>query len=51
MKGGMTWHPEDKDRKVNQYLEKINHAPYAVIIAVLLGVFCIFTTLVLMGTF
>lgn len=51
MKGGMIWHPEEKDRKVNQYLEATNHAPYAVIAAILMVIFCAFTVLVLMGTF
>ena len=51
MKGGMTWHPEEKDNRVNQYLDKVNHAPYAVIAATLAVIFCVFTALVLMGTF
>lgn len=47
----MIWHPEEKDQKVNQYLEQINHAPYIRIIAMVLGLFCLFTVLVLMGAF
>ena len=48
---GMTWHPEPQDEKVNQYLEKTNHAPYPTIFAITIGVFCVFTALVLMGVF
>lgn len=47
----MIWHPEDKDTAVNQYLEQLNHAPYTVIFALLLGGFCLFTFLVLLGIF
>lgn len=25
----MTWHPEERDEKVNQYLSQVNRAPYA----------------------
>lgn len=47
----MTWHPEPNDEKVNQYLAKANHAPYPTIFAVTIAIFCVFTALVLMGTF
>lgn len=47
----MIWHPEEKDSKVNQYLEQINHAPYITIVAVILGMFCLFTFMVLLGSF
>ena len=47
----MTWHPEPKDEKVNQYLEQTNHAPYPTIFAITLGIFCSFTLLVLLGVF
>jgi hypothetical protein len=47
----MIWHPEEKDEKVNQYLAQTNHAPYEVIIATILGICCVFTLLILMGTF
>ena len=47
----MIWHPEDKDRKVNQYLDRTNRAPYETIIAVGFAIFCLFTLLVLFGTF
>jgi hypothetical protein len=45
----MVWHPEDKDQRVNEYLEKVNHAPYAVILGLALGGICLFTLLVLFG--
>ncbi|MCG8368415.1 MAG: hypothetical protein MJA27_34410 [Pseudanabaenales cyanobacterium] len=48
----MTWTPdEEHDRKVNQYLEQINHAPYELIFALLLGAFCFFTFVVLISGF
>jgi hypothetical protein len=47
----MIWHPEEKDAAVNQYLERLNHAPYPLIFALILGGFCVFTTLVLLGIF
>jgi hypothetical protein len=47
----MVWVPEEKDQKVNQYLEQINHAPYELIIAATLGIFCLFTAVVLIGNF
>jgi hypothetical protein len=47
----MVWVPEEKDRKVNQYLEQINHAPYELIIASMFGIFCLFTAIVLIGNF
>lgn len=43
----MIWHPEEKDSKVNEYLEQANHAPYPAIAGLLLGGFCVFTILVL----
>lgn len=47
----MIWHPEEKDQKVNQYLEQINHAPYWTIVALVLGLFCVFSLLILVGSF
>ncbi|HEY9622746.1 MAG TPA: hypothetical protein V6C78_20480 [Crinalium sp.] len=47
----MIWHPEEKDQKVNQYLEQINHAPYIQIIALGTVIFCLFTLFVLVGAF
>ena len=47
----MIWHPEERDQKVNQYLDNMNHAPYAVIVAAVFIGFCAFTFAVLVGTF
>ena len=47
----MIWHPEEKDQKVNQYLENVNHAPYAAIVTIGFVVFCVFTLGILLGTF
>ena len=46
----MTWAPdEENDKKVNQYLEEINHAPYEVIAGSILALFCLLTALTLIG--
>ncbi len=47
----MIWHPEEQDGRVNQYLEQTNHAPYEVIFASMLGLFFLFTLVILFGTF
>jgi hypothetical protein len=47
----MIWHPEEKDSKVNEYLDRANRAPYGTIMLVMIGVFVIFTTLILVGIF
>ncbi|XQQ05156.1 MAG: hypothetical protein EDM05_64170 [Leptolyngbya sp. IPPAS B-1204] len=47
----MIWHPEPNDQKVNQYLEQVNHAPYEIIFATLLGLFCLSVFVVLIGIF
>lgn len=47
----MIWHPEEKDARVNQYLEQINHAPYPTIMAMVLGLFCLFSIMVLVASF
>lgn len=47
----MIWHPEAKDGKVNQYLDQTNRAPYATIAAMLLGLLCLFTFVVLLSSF
>lgn len=47
----MIWHPEPKDKKVNQYLDRINREPWLGILAVFLVLVCSFTILVLLGTF
>jgi hypothetical protein len=47
----MIWHPEEKDAKVNQYLDQTNHAPYVPIVAAMTGLFFLFTFAVLVGLF
>ncbi len=47
----MVWHPEEKDERVNQYLDRVNHAPYVTIYAMLIALFCLFTFVVLVGSF
>jgi hypothetical protein len=47
----MIWHPEAKDRQVNEYFSQVNHAPYGTIGLGLLGLFCLFTVIVLLGIF
>lgn len=39
----MIWHPEEKDSKVNEYLEHANHAPYPAIAGLLAVGFCALT--------
>jgi hypothetical protein len=48
----MTWTPdENRDKKVKQYLDKVNHAPYGAIVILSMVLFCLLTALVLFGTF
>ena len=47
----MIWRPEEKDKKVNQYLDQVNHAPYLLIFASVFGLFCAFTLSVMLGVF
>ncbi|MDJ0573877.1 MAG: hypothetical protein QNJ65_01755 [Xenococcaceae cyanobacterium MO_234.B1] len=47
----MIWHPEPKDQKINQYLDRTNREPWVAILAVVLVLVCSFTILVLLGTF
>lgn len=47
----MIWHPEEKDAKVNQYLENLNHAPYEAIAFLSLGIVAILTFVILLGVF
>jgi hypothetical protein len=47
----MVWHPKERDQQVNQYLDTVNHAPYITILALLMGLFCGLTVLVLVGGF
>lgn len=43
----MIWHPEEKDARVNEYLEQANHAPYSAIAGYRALVCCVFTFTVL----
>ena len=47
----MIWHPEDKDKKVNKYLDRINHEPWLGFVAVALVFFTIFIVLMFIGIF
>ncbi len=41
----------EEDRKRNEYLDRINHAPYFIIFMMIAGIFILFTFLVLVGIF
>ena len=47
----MIWHPESKDRLVNEYLDHTNREPWIAIFAWVLVAVCAFTLLVLLGAF
>ncbi len=47
----MIWRPEEKDQRVNQYLDHANHAPYPTILISMFGLFFLLTILVLIGSF
>ena len=47
----MIWKLEEHDRLVNAYLDAENYAPYEVIWALGLVMFCLFTAVVLIGNF
>ena len=47
----MIWKPEENDQKINAYLDQVNHAPYELIFALALGLFCVFTLIVVVGVF
>ena len=47
----MVWYPEERDEKVNKYLDQINHAPYQSIVAILMVTFCLLTFSFLIGVF
>jgi hypothetical protein len=47
----MIWHPEEHDQKVNQYLEQVNHAPYALILGLGLATICLLSLFILIGIF
>lgn len=50
--GGMRFGPlSEEDRKRNEYLDHINHAPYFTIFLIAGGLFCLLTVAVLMGSF
>jgi hypothetical protein len=46
----MIWHPEEKDARINAYLETQNRAPYALILAGVVLLFCLFTIGVALGS-
>ncbi|BAY26796.1 hypothetical protein NIES2100_66120 [Calothrix sp. NIES-2100] len=41
----------EEDRQKNQYLDKINHAPYPTIVLIAMAMFVLFTIGILMGAF
>lgn len=46
------WTPnKQRDKKEKQYLDKINHAPYATIVLLLLSLLVLFSGLILVGSF
>jgi hypothetical protein len=47
----MIWHPEEKDKKVNEYLAQINHAPYPTILAIGFILFLFLTLFMLLAAF
>lgn len=47
----INWLPEENDEKINQYLDQINRAPYATISAILVGLLCLFTFIILISSF
>lgn len=47
----MIWQPEQSDKNVNEYLDQINHAPYALIVFLGFGLFCLATLVTLVGGF
>lgn len=47
----MIWHPEPNDKKVNQYLDKVNHEPWLAIYAGIIMFVSFFTLLVLLSVF
>jgi hypothetical protein len=47
----MIWHPEPKDKKVNEYLDKINREPWIAIWVGIILFISLFTLLILLGAF
>lgn len=44
--------PSDKSSsKTREYLDRVNHAPYFTIIASAMGIFCLFTLILVAGVF
>ncbi|GJD20738.1 hypothetical protein RIVM261_056940 [Rivularia sp. IAM M-261] len=41
----------EEDRKRNEYLDKMNHAPYFTIVMISMGIVSLFTMFVLLGAF
>ncbi|WP_201322415.1 hypothetical protein [Pseudanabaena sp. lw0831] len=44
-------HSDESYQKANQYLDRLNHAPYLTIFAWILGMLCLFTFIILIGVF
>lgn len=48
----MTWKPDPaRDDEINAYLDEMNRAPYFTIGAIVFGLFCLFTVVILAGVF
>ncbi len=47
----MVWYPEEKDQKINEYLDQTNHAPYELIIGLSIGLFCLIAFVFLLASF
>lgn len=47
----MIWHPEPRDKQVNEYLDNMNREPWVAIIALGIVLVSAFTLLVLLGAF
>jgi hypothetical protein len=50
---GLDWMPDDQARnqKIDQYLERVNHAPYLSILLFAMAVFCLFAGVILISVF
>lgn len=47
----MIWHPEDKDKQVNKYLDSFNHEPWLGVTILSILAICFLTILILIGVF
>ena len=47
----MIWHPEDKDKKVNKYLDRINHEPWLEFYVVILILLTVLMLVMFIGIF